>query len=93
VPPLAADVVGYLLYRNGSIANAEGVVLGDLAPFLIDGLTYLDPELPDGEHCYHVLAMDRAQPVAALERDLPNLEEPAPTPRSCSRRADTASSS
>src|SRR6185369_994540 len=29
------DVRGYLLYRNGLLANASGVVVGDLRPYLL----------------------------------------------------------
>ena len=54
------DVAGYLVYRNGRLANASGVVLGDLRTFLVPGLTYGDPSLPDGAQCYRVVAMDRA---------------------------------
>jgi fibronectin type 3 domain-containing protein/flagellar hook assembly protein FlgD len=54
------DVRGYLLYRNGLLANADGVVVGDLRPYLLPGPSYVDAALPDGEHCYRVVAMDQA---------------------------------
>ena len=54
------DVRGYLVYRNGRVANAPGTVSGDLAPYLITGASYLDEELPDGRHCYRIVAMDEA---------------------------------
>jgi subtilase family serine protease len=59
-PSPDADVAGYLVYRNGRVANAPGVVIGELAPFLVPPPTYADPQLPDGEHCYRVVAMDQA---------------------------------
>ncbi len=54
------DVAGYLLYRDGRLANAPGIVIGDLREFMIPGLTYPDPDLPDGRYCYRVVAMDHA---------------------------------
>jgi hypothetical protein len=35
-------------------------LLGDLRPYLLPGLVHPDPELPDGHHCYRVVAMDEA---------------------------------
>ena len=54
------DVAGYLVYRNGRIANAPGVVLGDLGGYMVPGPTYVDAALPDGRHCYRVVARDEA---------------------------------
>ncbi len=54
------DVAGYLVHRNDRIANAPGIVLGDLHPFLVPPPSYADPALPDGRHCYRVAAMDEA---------------------------------
>jgi len=59
-PSPETDVAGYLVYRNGSVANAEGIVLGDLTPYLVPPPTYLDKDLPDGRFCYRVVAQDRA---------------------------------
>jgi subtilase family serine protease/flagellar hook assembly protein FlgD len=56
----ADDLAGYLVYRNGGLANAPGTVLGDLRAFVVTGLSYLDAGLPDGSHCYRVVAMDQA---------------------------------
>ncbi len=36
-PSPSTDVTGYLVYRNGTIANAPGSVSGDLRPFLVPG--------------------------------------------------------
>ncbi|HLE70281.1 MAG TPA: Ig-like domain-containing protein, partial [Vicinamibacteria bacterium] len=55
-----ADVSGYLVFRNGKIANAPGVVSGDLRPFLVPPPSYLDTGLPDGRFCYRLVAMDEA---------------------------------
>src|SRR5207245_95198 len=54
----STDVAGYLVYRNGRIANATGVVLGDLRGFLVAGPSYGDLALVDGQHCYRIVAMD-----------------------------------
>jgi subtilase family serine protease/Tol biopolymer transport system component/flagellar hook assembly protein FlgD/fibronectin type 3 domain-containing protein len=59
-PSPSADVAGYLVYRNGRLANAVGVVLGDLHGYLVPGPNHVDDGLPDGKHCYHVVAMDGA---------------------------------
>ncbi len=54
------DVLGYLLYRDGRLANVDGLVVGDLRPYLIAGTTYADQQLPDGTFVYSVYAMDEA---------------------------------
>ena len=54
------EVIGYLVYRNSRLANAPAVVIGDLRPYLVPGPSYEDGALPDGAHCYQVLAMDEA---------------------------------
>ncbi len=54
------DVRGYLVYRNGQVANAPGTVAGALSPYLITGSSYVDEGLPDGRHCYRIVAMDEA---------------------------------
>jgi subtilase family serine protease/flagellar hook assembly protein FlgD len=59
-PSPSSDVAGYLVYRNAHLANATTLVLGDLTGFLVSGPSYDDDSLPDGEHCYHVLAVDGA---------------------------------
>jgi Tol biopolymer transport system component/flagellar hook assembly protein FlgD/subtilase family serine protease len=59
-----SDLAGYLLYRNGQLANVSGVAVGDLKPYLLApgaGTTvYLDRSLPDGTFSYSVVAMDKA---------------------------------
>ena len=54
------DLAGYLLYRNGRLANVPGTVIGDLTPYLLTGTTYLDAALPDGKFRYYIVAMDEA---------------------------------
>jgi uncharacterized repeat protein (TIGR01451 family) len=54
------DLLGYLLYRDGRLANATGVVIGDLKRFVLETTQYLDPNVPDGLHVYEVYAMDEA---------------------------------
>ena len=54
------DVIGSLVYRNGRLANAPAVVIGDLRPYLVAGPSYTDAPLPDGAHCYRIVAMDEA---------------------------------
>ena len=68
--PSDTDVDGFLVYRNGQIANAPGAVSGSLRPFLVPGPTYVDAELPDGEHCYRVAAMDIAGNISADSNEL-----------------------
>ena len=59
-PSPSPDVAGYLVYRNGRIANGGAVVLGDLEGLQVPGPSYDDDALPDGEHCYTVVAVDEA---------------------------------
>lgn len=66
------DLAGYLLYRDGRLANAHGPVVGDLTPYVLASASYDDTTVPDGAHAYTVVAIDRAanqsppsEPVAA----------------------------
>ncbi|HEY7700038.1 MAG TPA: hypothetical protein VIE88_16555, partial [Vicinamibacteria bacterium] len=59
-PSSAQDVAGYLVFRNGRVANAPGTVSGDLRPFLVPAPRYVDADLPDGRFCYRIVAMDQA---------------------------------
>jgi len=54
------DLLGYLLYRNGRLVNASGVVVGDLSQYAITERLYDDLDLPDGEYEYQVSAIDTA---------------------------------
>jgi subtilase family serine protease/flagellar hook assembly protein FlgD len=66
----SADVIGYLLYRDGRIANATALVLDALRSFLIPAPIYSDTDLPDGGHCYHVVAMDGAENLSPPSNQL-----------------------
>ena len=67
---LDPDTVGYLVYRNGHLANAPAVVIGDLHPYLVSGPAYADTSLPDGSHCYRVVAMDGAGNVSVPSNEI-----------------------
>ena len=47
-PSPSADVAGYLVYRNGRLANAAAIVVGDMRGFLVPGTSHADDGLPDG---------------------------------------------
>jgi Tol biopolymer transport system component/fibronectin type 3 domain-containing protein len=55
-----ADLAGYLVYRNGQLANGAGVLTRSYKPYQITGTTYLDKALPDGKYSYYLVAMDQA---------------------------------
>ncbi len=69
-PSTSTDVVGYLVYRNGRIANAVDIVVGDLTGFVVPAPTYSDHALPDGQHCYHVVAVDQAGNLSPPSNDI-----------------------
>jgi subtilase family serine protease/flagellar hook assembly protein FlgD len=74
------DVAGYLLYRNGHMANAPALTLGDLRPYLVPPDHYVDASLPDGAHCYRVVAMDAAGNLSPPSNEIcRTLENRAPT--------------
>lgn len=64
------DIAGYLLYRNGRLANASGVVIGPLTPYRISRLDYQDGSLQDGGYTYTLIAVDLAgnQSLPSAER-------------------------
>jgi fibronectin type 3 domain-containing protein/flagellar hook assembly protein FlgD len=53
-----SDLAGYLIYRNGELANVTGTVIGELTPYLLGVTAYTDPELADGDYGYYLVAMD-----------------------------------
>ncbi|CAB5720519.1 Exoglucanase B precursor [Delftia tsuruhatensis] len=55
-----ADLAGYLLYRNGRLANQTDPGDNAIRPYLIGGSAYLDKALPDGSFVYTVVAVDKA---------------------------------
>jgi hypothetical protein len=68
-PSPSADVIGILVYRNGRLANSTAVVIGDRRGYLVPGTLYEDKGLPDGDHCYTVVAMDAAGNESALSNE------------------------
>ncbi|MDX2000453.1 MAG: CARDB domain-containing protein, partial [Thermoanaerobaculia bacterium] len=54
------DLDGYLLFRDGRIANATGVVVGDLTPYILRATSFLDRNLADGTYTYELYAIDEA---------------------------------
>ncbi len=59
-----SDLAGYLLYRDGRLANATGAVIGSLDPFVLSATAYDDSDRPDGTFLYEVYAIDRAGNVS-----------------------------
>ncbi len=79
------DLLGYLLYRNGQLANADGSTGGSLRPYVIPpngvpgGLqTYLDAHRPDGTYIYHLQAIDQAENVSPPSSPLEVVVETGP---------------
>lgn len=65
-----SDLSGYLLYRNDQLANAKGIVAGNLKPYLLAGTGYPDKSLPDGAYRYYLVAMDQAGNSSAQSNTL-----------------------
>jgi subtilase family serine protease/flagellar hook assembly protein FlgD len=63
-PNTEPDLQGYLLYRDQQLANAKGLVIGSLVPYLIKPAQYDDLSVADGVHRYFVQAMDLAGNVS-----------------------------
>lgn len=63
-PNTEPDLLGYLLYRNGSLVDFGGSLPADLRPLAIPDNAYLDQEPPDGELVYRVYAIDLAGNVS-----------------------------
>lgn len=59
-PNTEPDLLGYLLYRNGSLVDFSGSLPADLRPYSIPENAYLDQRPPDGELVYRVYAIDLA---------------------------------
>src|SRR5262249_37882999 len=69
-PSPSPDVIGYLLFRNGLLANAPGVVLGDLRPYVVPAPSYQDRTLSARRHCYRLAAMDEAGNQSAPSNEI-----------------------
>ncbi|MBO9664190.1 CARDB domain-containing protein [Dokdonella sp.] len=64
-PNAEADLLGYLLYRDGRLVNAaDDAGSGDLRPFALVDTHYLDQRIADGQHSYVVRAIDQAGNVS-----------------------------
>jgi hypothetical protein len=66
-----ADVAGYLVYRNGAVANAPDAFT-DLTPWLLPPTTtmWTDSMRPDGLYTYQVQAMDAAGNLSPLSNSI-----------------------
>lgn len=81
-PNVEADLLGYLLYRNGRLMGHAGALPEDLRPLSLPENQRLDVAAPDGELSYRVYAIDLAGNIsppslpAVLERESgpPSLE-------------------
>jgi Tol biopolymer transport system component len=81
VPSAELDVVGYLVYRDGALANAPvDAPLDELAGYLVrvPAFTYLDPSLGDGTYVYTVRAMDAAGNLSPASNELAVTVEAGP---------------
>lgn len=63
-PNSEADLLGYLLYRDGHLANFSGNPPLDLRSAALTDTAYLDLTVPNGQHVYVVHAIDRAGNVS-----------------------------
>ena len=54
------DLLGYLVFRNGELANASGIVVGELTPYVVTSSAYADNNRPDGTISYEIYAIDQA---------------------------------
>lgn len=55
-----SDLAGYLVYRNGSIISGNGTPESGV----ITDVTYTDVDVVDGDHVYHVVAVDVASNIS-----------------------------
>ena len=87
-PNSEADLLGYLLYRDGRLVNGPAQLPADLRVFALAQTSFADNGLGDGLHNYVVFAIDRAgnlsQPSAPasagpIESGPPHLRIDAPT--------------
>ncbi|WNZ63995.1 CARDB domain-containing protein [Myxococcus sp. MxC21-1] len=77
------DLLGYVLFRDGALANApEGVALEDLRPYALMNTQYTNAQVPDGVHAYHLVAIDQAGNISPPSNTLSvTVETRAPSAR------------
>ncbi|WP_223789413.1 CARDB domain-containing protein [Marinicella meishanensis] len=51
-----SDLMGYLVFRNNTLISGDGTIQGSL----IMATSWVDVDVPDGQHSYHVVAVDLA---------------------------------
>lgn len=61
----AADVLGYVLFRDGTPVNAAAGLPNDLRALALTGTSYRDANLADGQHVWWVHAIDQAGNLSA----------------------------
>jgi subtilase family serine protease/flagellar hook assembly protein FlgD len=66
----SSDAAGYLVYRNGHIANAPGIVTGSLLAYRVLGGAFVDRGLPDGRYCYRIVTMDGAENLSPPSNEI-----------------------
>ncbi|MCG8519633.1 MAG: Ig-like domain-containing protein [Pseudomonadales bacterium] len=54
------DLAGYYLFSQGGLINADGAVVGDMTPYLLERPEFMAPDVPDGSYEYYVYAADTA---------------------------------
>ncbi|MBI3562427.1 MAG: PD40 domain-containing protein [Gammaproteobacteria bacterium] len=64
-PNSETDLLGYLVFRNGRLANVVGTLVGDLRPYAVAAAQYPDANLADGPYTYLVYAIDKAGNLSA----------------------------
>ncbi|QSQ15625.1 CARDB domain-containing protein [Myxococcus landrumensis] len=79
----ASDLLGYVLFRDGAVANApEGSSLEDLRPYALTATQYTNAQVPDGVHGYHLVAIDQAGNISPPSNTLSvTVETRAPSAR------------
>ncbi len=70
-PNPEADLLGYLLYRDGALLNAPATLPVDLRPFAIPAISWLDTTIGDGTHEYRLRAIDRAGNLSGFTAPVP----------------------
>lgn len=87
------DIQGYLVYRDQRLANATGLVIGSLVPYLVKPNAYNDVSVPDGRHRWFVQAMDLAGNVSDPSNEVEFTIDTRPPHVAISKPADGAKAS